>query len=240
MAEAVADGVFDGLSDAVSDAVGGDLVIGLGNPLRNDDGVGWWLAQRAESQRAAPRVLMVQQLTPELSLELAVVRRVLFLDAWLVAAEGQAAQPLPPDGRARAPGPSVSCHGPATWAPGTDLKAPWRSARRDVAGEPAAAPHAPCLRRLPPPLPGGDPAGGGEDPGAFSHGYRPSQLVAITAWLHGRTPEAWMLLVPAFDLAHGTALSPGLRRLLPQAEALLWQWCSAREPCGVAAGSGDA
>ena len=58
-------------------------MIGIGNPLRGDDGVGIWLAERAERWRPAPRVLTVQQLTPELSDVLARVQRVLFVDAWL-------------------------------------------------------------------------------------------------------------------------------------------------------------
>jgi hydrogenase maturation protease len=59
-----------------------DLVIGLGNPLRGDDGVGWWRARRARRHRPAPQVRLVPQLTPELALELATARRVLFVDAW--------------------------------------------------------------------------------------------------------------------------------------------------------------
>jgi hydrogenase maturation protease len=66
----------------VSDPVS-NLVIGLGNPLRGDDGVGWWLARRARRCRPAPRVRLVPQLTPDLVLELAEARRVLFVDAWV-------------------------------------------------------------------------------------------------------------------------------------------------------------
>ena len=60
-----------------------DLVIGIGNPLRSDDGVGWWLARMARRLRPMPRVLLVQQLTPELVEDLALAQRVLFIDAWL-------------------------------------------------------------------------------------------------------------------------------------------------------------
>ena len=58
------------------------LVIGIGNPLRSDDGIGWRLAALLPAQPGLA-VCCRQQLTPELSAELAVVQRVLFLDAWL-------------------------------------------------------------------------------------------------------------------------------------------------------------
>ncbi len=52
------------------------LVIGIGNPLRGDDGVGALLAEEVGGDH-------VQQLTPELAAELARLERVLFIDAWL-------------------------------------------------------------------------------------------------------------------------------------------------------------
>ncbi len=52
------------------------LVIGIGNPLRGDDGVGRLLAQEVGG-------LCVHQLTPELAADLALADRVLFVDAWL-------------------------------------------------------------------------------------------------------------------------------------------------------------
>lgn len=59
-----------------------DLVIGIGNPLRGDDGIGWRLARAARGR-------CVHQLTPELAPDLRALRRVLFIDAWL-APEGAA------------------------------------------------------------------------------------------------------------------------------------------------------
>lgn len=59
------------------------LVIGIGNPLRGDDGVGALLAEQAAQQAA---VRCVQQLTPELAAELAHLDAVLFIDAWLAPA----------------------------------------------------------------------------------------------------------------------------------------------------------
>jgi len=67
---------------AAGRAAGADLVIGVGNPLRGDDGAGWWLARRARRHRPPPAVRLVRQVTPELALELAEARRVLFVDAW--------------------------------------------------------------------------------------------------------------------------------------------------------------
>jgi hydrogenase maturation protease len=52
------------------------LVIGIGNILRGDDGVGALLADQVCG-------CSVQQLTPELAEELAVLDKVLFIDAWV-------------------------------------------------------------------------------------------------------------------------------------------------------------
>lgn len=80
-----------------------DLLIGIGNPLRGDDGVGARLLEElarecpqegageggleraGESRRSSgpgAEFKAVQQLTPELALAVAQARRVLFVDAW--------------------------------------------------------------------------------------------------------------------------------------------------------------
>lgn len=94
------------------------LVIGIGNPLRGDDGVGWWLARRARRLRPAPSpvVRLVQQPTPELAAELAANRRVLFVDAWLAPAPAAAAGPClrrlaAADAHPAQPGATVLSHG---------------------------------------------------------------------------------------------------------------------------------
>ena len=58
------------------------LVIGIGNPLRGDDGVGALLAEQMGGRS-------VQQLTPELAEELAQLEDVLFIDAWLAPATAE-------------------------------------------------------------------------------------------------------------------------------------------------------
>jgi hydrogenase maturation protease len=58
------------------------LVIGYGNSLRGDDGIGPHLARAVEAwARPHVRVLAVHQLTPELAEAVAAARRVVFLDA---------------------------------------------------------------------------------------------------------------------------------------------------------------
>jgi hydrogenase maturation protease len=58
------------------------LVIGYGNELRGDDGVGPRVARAVAGwHRPGVRALAVQQLTPELADELADVERVVFVDA---------------------------------------------------------------------------------------------------------------------------------------------------------------
>lgn len=103
-------------------AEAGDLVIGLGNSLRGDDGVGCWLAERAGRWRPSPQVLTVQQLTPELAEPLARARRVLFVDAWLGPLPGEAEAAavigLPPAK------PWLQCLQPAAEATTADPAAP--------------------------------------------------------------------------------------------------------------------
>ena len=67
---------------AMHGAAPSSLLIGIGNPLRGDDGVGPWLVESWRWARAELQVRLVDQLLPELAAELAVVDRVLFVDAW--------------------------------------------------------------------------------------------------------------------------------------------------------------
>lgn len=58
------------------------LLIGYGNPLRRDDGIGRVVAERFET-RPDVRVLTCHQLTPELTDELMRCERAVFVDATL-------------------------------------------------------------------------------------------------------------------------------------------------------------
>lgn len=67
------------------------LIIGYGNPLRSDDGLGWHaarLAQKALADRNV-EVITCQQLTPELAETLSQYRRAVFIDA---DAEGESGE----------------------------------------------------------------------------------------------------------------------------------------------------
>jgi hydrogenase maturation protease len=61
----------------------GVLVVGYGNPLRTDDGVGWHVAERlADDPRlAGVTVVRRHQLTPELALDISAATRVVLVDA---------------------------------------------------------------------------------------------------------------------------------------------------------------
>jgi hypothetical protein len=113
------------------------LLIGIGNPLRGDDGVGPWLVEtwgRRRARRGAVRaaqcgeagvlparlqVRVVDQLLPELTEELATVRRVLFVDAWRVA-PGAGPRLLPVAAVDRRAG-SDAAWAPPGWTPGHHL-----------------------------------------------------------------------------------------------------------------------
>jgi hydrogenase maturation protease len=82
-------------SDAPGDAAGGVLVIGYGNTLRSDDGVGWYAAVllaadprlaassgTGDSHDSGPlEVLARHQLTPELALDMSRASLVILIDA---------------------------------------------------------------------------------------------------------------------------------------------------------------
>lgn len=68
------------------------LVIGIGNTLAGDDGIG---ARAVQELRPRPgvRTLVVHQLTPELAEEVAGAARVIFVDAGLTGSEVEVSAP---------------------------------------------------------------------------------------------------------------------------------------------------
>ena len=67
------------------------LILGYGNPLRSDDGVGWKAAAALERELGSADLLVVasQQLTPEMAETLSRCSRVLFLDAAHTGSPGE-------------------------------------------------------------------------------------------------------------------------------------------------------
>jgi hydrogenase maturation protease len=57
------------------------LIIGYGNPLRGDDGLGWHAAEALRSRLPEAEILTVHQLTPELAEDASRAELVVFLDA---------------------------------------------------------------------------------------------------------------------------------------------------------------
>lgn len=59
------------------------LIIGIGNSLRSDDGVGWHVGSELSGQQSAPdvEVIVVQQLMPEIAEQISRAEKVLFVDA---------------------------------------------------------------------------------------------------------------------------------------------------------------
>jgi hydrogenase maturation protease len=78
------------------------LVIGYGNPLRADDGVGWHVAQQLAGAvpLVAATVITSHQLTPELAEPISRAGLVVFVDASAEGEPGQVASAAvsPPDG----------------------------------------------------------------------------------------------------------------------------------------------
>ena len=76
----------------------GVLVVGYGNPLRGDDGIGWHAARRlADDPRlAGARVLACHQLAPELAEDVSQASLVVLVDASVDGAPGVGRSPLHP------------------------------------------------------------------------------------------------------------------------------------------------
>jgi len=70
------------------------LIVGYGNPLRGDDGLGWHAAERLREAVRDPgvEILAVHQLTPELMEPISRAGRVIFIDACVGEAPGEIRQ----------------------------------------------------------------------------------------------------------------------------------------------------
>ena len=86
------------------------LLIGYGNPLRQDDGLGWRIAMAIEAlELPGLQVLAAQQLTHELAAPIALAEAVVFVDATYGIAP-LALKPLHHNPQAPDPGPQTWSH----------------------------------------------------------------------------------------------------------------------------------
>ena len=88
----------------------GVLIVGYGNALRTDDGLGWHAAERlaGDPRLAGATVLRRHQLTPELALDISLADLVVLVDASHGPAAGTFT--VTPVARAGAPGMSWTHH----------------------------------------------------------------------------------------------------------------------------------
>ncbi len=72
------------------------LIIGVGNTLRGDDGIGMVLVEHLAEQpvERGVRVLPVRQLTPELALDVSQARAVVFVDAAVDVGPGEVVESI--------------------------------------------------------------------------------------------------------------------------------------------------
>jgi hydrogenase maturation protease len=140
------------------------LIIGYGNELRGDDGVGPRLARIVTAwNRPDVRALAVHQLTPELAAKMADVEQVVFVDA------------------------AAELDGPV------------------------------CLR----------PIRAEAEPTGLGHVGTPGWLLGLAAQVFGRTPDAWIVTIPAGEFGFGATLTRaaerGMRTALRQLAAFAGQ-----------------
>jgi len=67
------------------------LVVGCGNPLRQDDGLGWTAAAQLSDENTNPlvKIITCEQLNPELATEMSEADRVIIVDASTIGHAGQ-------------------------------------------------------------------------------------------------------------------------------------------------------
>ena len=172
------------------------LVIGIGNTLRQDDGVGWRVAEALAARVEAGALvgleaLAVQQLTPELVEPIAAAGALVLVDAVITGGETTAI----PASTSRRSGSGRQAQG----AGPTEL-APLHLERLHPAGTSTRT--------------------------TLTHHASPIALLALATALHGSCPPAWQLLIPiaASATGFGQGLSPGASARLAEALDLLTTW----------------
>lgn len=182
------------------DAARRPLVIGYGNTLRRDDGVGRYLADRlARDPRAAGvRVLAAHQLLPEHALDLHEASVAVLVDALVegstsagsLSTGSRAAE----GGSAASPSPSPSAASSASASPSPPGS--HRVRRVDLAATPASGVGASRVA-------------------IGSHHCTPETLVVMARGLYGTVPPVTVVGVRVVDTGEGEGLTPPVLRSLP-------------------------
>lgn len=170
------------------------LIVGYGNTLRRDDGVG---VRAAELMGSDPRfagieVLTVYQLTPELALDIAAASLVVFVDADVRGLPG-----------------SIEVRELGTVRPTAAGSVPDGTAAGPLSRSAPAGAAGPGAR-----VAGGRPGRG--DAGASSHHVGAHEVLALARELVGAEPRAFALGIGVADLELGEGLSAPVEAALPR------------------------
>jgi hydrogenase maturation protease len=159
------------------------LVIGYGNTLRGDDGVGSLVAEQVATWSLPDvRSHSIHQLTPELAAEIAQAEQIFFIDASIYSAN----QPQSP--------PTVGSHFPG--------RVPrYQENGADLGGDcnPVPTPpfpHPRIKRLFPTTL-----------PNSLDHTWSPNILLYLAKTLYDAEPIAYHILIPAMQFDYGETLS---------------------------------
>lgn len=157
------------------------LLIGYGNTLRSDDGVGPSVVEAIDQrQLLGVRSLTCHQLGPELAADLATAGRVLFVDArWQTAAETEARGGAPPR---------------------TDDLV---QSRRLVVDRDLESNQGSTVHWIDPSIVASTVIS--------SHAYSPLSLLALTKLLYNHTVSAWLITILGVNFQLGEDLSPVAR-----------------------------
>jgi Ni,Fe-hydrogenase maturation factor len=175
------------------------LVVGYGNDLRSDDGVGQRVAEVVATWEISNvRSLAMHQLTPELAAELADVDVAIFVDACDLS--------IAPFLRGLGDRRTAPIAKRSPLAHATLLKSgnpPTQVAPLDERGEQESVVHRVTSQEVRviaiEPSPSGTLA---------AHSADPRSLLALTQAVYGRIPQAWWVLIPGENFELGDRLSP--------------------------------
>lgn len=173
------------------------LIIGYGNTLRQDDGVGYRMAETID-RWDLPGVISrsVHQLTPDLAAELASVQRAIFIDAFPWDPTSDRSPAPPASSPLASPHPSSGTRGPHNTghtSHTTEAEALYRLEPLDINQDinSSSAPRFPSTSL-----------------GSLGHSSNPRSLLLLAHTLYGATCEGWWLLIPGQDFGFGEDFSP--------------------------------